>query len=90
MGNNLNELEARKAELEKVIDEKREYAKSLEADISILEQLIALKRAHNKTMYEINELGKIYNDTCAEIELFNAKPEAESVKESENELRLQK
>lgn len=73
MGNKLNELEARKAELEKVIDEKREYAKSLEGDISILEQLIALKRAHNKTMYEINELGKVYNDTCAEIKRFNAK-----------------
>lgn len=79
MENKLNELEARKAELEKAFEEKKKYAQALTNDIALMEQLLVSKREHSKTMNEINEIVQEHGKVCAEIEAEKAadKPEEE-------------
>lgn len=78
MENKLNELEARKAELEKAHTAKQAYAKALANDIALAEQLIAMKREHSKTLNEMNEIAQLHSKVCAEIEAAKA---VEEVKE---------
>lgn len=70
----LNELEARKAELEKAFEEKKKQAQALENDIALIEQLLAMKREHGKTLNELNGIVAEHGKVCAEIEAEKAKP----------------
>lgn len=68
MENKLNELEERKAELEKNFEIKKKQAQSVANDIAILEQLFQKKNELNKLMTDIEEIGKEYTKVCDEIE----------------------
>ena len=64
----IDELEARKAELEKNFEIKKKQAQSVANDIAILEQLFQKKNELNKLMTDIEEIGKEYTKVCEEIE----------------------
>lgn len=68
MGNKIDELEVRKAELEKNFEIKKKQAQSVANDIAILEQLFQKKNELNKLMTDIEEIGKEYTKICEEIE----------------------
>lgn len=68
MENKIDELEARKAELEKNFEIKKKQAQSVANDIAILEQLFQKKNELNKLMTDIEEIGKEYTKVCEEIE----------------------
>ena len=68
MENKINELEERKAELEKNFEIKKKQAQSVANDIAILEQLFQKKNELNKLMTDIEEIGKEYTKVCEEIE----------------------
>lgn len=82
MENKLNELEARKAELEQEFDKKKEQLQQLEADIMLMQQLITAKREHGKLLGELNEIVEEHKTLTREIELARAsKPEQEKISE---------
>lgn len=64
----IDELEERKAELEKNFEIKKKQAQSVANDIAILEQLFQKKNELNKLMTDIEEIGKEYTKVCEEIE----------------------
>lgn len=68
MENKIDELEERKAELEKNFEIKKKQAQSVANDIAILEQLIQKKNELNKLITDIEEIGKEYTKVCSEIE----------------------
>ena len=68
MENKIDELEERKAELEKNFEIKKKQAQSVANDIAILEQLFQKKNELNKLMTDIEEIGKEYAKVCEEIE----------------------
>ena len=68
MENKIDELEERKAELEKNFEIKKKQAQSVANDIAILEQLFQKKNELNKLMTDIEEIGKEYTKVCEEIE----------------------
>jgi hypothetical protein len=68
----MENLNAKKMELEKAFDEKKKYAQSLERDIVLIERLLATKQEHSKVMGELNEIVKEHGKVCEEIELKKA------------------
>ena len=68
----MENLNAKKMELEKAFDEKKNYAQSLERDIVLIERLLATKQEHSKVMGELNEIVKEHGKVCEEIELKKA------------------
>ena len=76
----INELELKKAELEKAFEAKKKQVQAFESDIALLTQLIALKREHGKAMTELGEILAQHNDICKAIEIEKAKPEEEVIK----------
>ena len=74
----LNELEAKKVELEKAFEERKKQAQALASEIAIMEQLLMTKREHSKTLNEMNEIAQLHSKVCAEIEAAKA---VEEVKE---------
>lgn len=68
MENKIDELKARKEELEKNFEIKKKQAQSVANDIAILEQLFQKKNELNKLMTDIEEIGKEYTKVCEEIE----------------------
>jgi hypothetical protein len=70
----MENLNAKKMELEKAFDEKKKYAQSLERDIVLIERLLATKQEHSKVMGELNEIVKEHGKVCEEIELKKAEP----------------
>lgn len=78
----LNELELKKAELEKAFEEKKKQAQALTNDIAVMEQLIMAKRELNKVTGELNGIVAEHGKVCAEIEAEKAK-ESKPVEEKE-------
>lgn len=68
MENKIDELEERKAELEKNFEIKKKQAQAVANDIVLLEQLFSKKNELNKLMLDIEEIGKEYTKVCEEIE----------------------
>ena len=64
----IDELKARKEELEKNFEIKKKQAQSVANDIALLEQLFQKKNELNKLMTDIEEIGKEYTKVCEEIE----------------------
>lgn len=75
MENKLNELEARKAELERAFEEKKRNAQVLMHDIELMERLILAKEEHRKVMGEMSAIAQEHGKICEEIEAEKAKRE---------------
>lgn len=74
MENKLNELEARKAELEQAFESKKKQLQQLEADILLMQQLMSAKSEHKKLTDELNEIIVAYrtvNDEMKEVSKDN-------------------
>lgn len=82
MENKLNELEARKAELEQAFESKKKQLQQLEADILLMQQLMSAKREHGELLKELNAILEEHKTLTGEIELARApKPEQEKISE---------
>lgn len=75
MENKINELEARKAELERAFEEKKKQAQALTNDIVLMEQLIMAKREHGKVLEEMQKIAQEHGKICEEIDAEKAKKE---------------
>lgn len=74
MENKLNELEARKAELEQAFESKKKQLQQLEVDILLMQQLMSAKSEHKKLTDELNEIIVAYrtvNDEMKEVSKDN-------------------
>lgn len=80
MENKLNELEERKAELERAFEEKKRNAQVLMHDIELMERLILAKEEHRKVMGEMERIAQEHGKICEEIEAEKAKAEKEKAK----------
>ena len=87
MENKLNELEAKKAELEKAFEGKKKQAQALANDIVLMEQLLLTKREHSKTLNEMNEIAQLHSTVCAEIDAEKAQA-AKVVEEVKDEAEM--
>lgn len=76
----INELELKKAELEKAFEEKKKQAQALTNDIVLMEQLIMAKREHGKVLEEMQKIAQEHGKVCAEIEAEKVKPVEEEGK----------
>lgn len=73
MENKINELEARKAELERAFEEKQKDAQVLMHDIELMERLLMAKDEHRKVMGEMERIAQEHGKICEEIEAEKAK-----------------
>ncbi len=80
MENKIDELEARKAELERAFEEKKRNAQVLMHDIELMERLLMAKDEHRKVMGEMERIAQEHGKICEEIEAEKAKAEKEKDK----------
>lgn len=79
-GNKIDELEERKAELERAFEEKKRNAQVLMHDIELMERLLMAKDEHRKVMGEMERIAQEHGKICEEIEAEKAKAEKEKDK----------
>lgn len=84
MENKINELEERKAELERSFEGKKRNAHVLMHDIELMERLLMAKDEHRKVMGEMERIAQEHGKICEEIEAEKAKAE-KAVKKENNE-----
>ena len=84
MENKIDELEARKAELERAFEEKKKQAQALTNDIVLMEQLIMAKDEHRKVMGEMERIAQEHGKICEEIEAEKTKDKPEKAVKKEN------
>lgn len=75
MENKINELGAKKAELEQAFEEKKKQLQQLEADILLMQQLISAKREHGKLLGELNGIVEEHNKITKELDTATADDE---------------
>lgn len=80
MENKIDELEERKAELERAFEEKKRNAQVLMHDIGLMERLLMAKDEHRKVMGEMERIAQEHGKICEEIEAEKAKAEKEKDK----------
>ena len=80
MENKIDELEARKAELERAFEGKKRNAQVLMHDIELMERLLMAKDEHRKVMGEMERIAQEHGKICEEIEAEKAKAEKEKDK----------
>ena len=86
MENKIDELEERKAELERAFEEKKRNAQVLMHDIELMERLLMAKEEHRKVMGEMERIAQEHGKICDEIEAEKAKDKPEkAVKKDNNE-----
>ena len=83
MENKLNELEERKAELERAFEEKKRNAQVLIHDIELMERLLMAKDEHRKVMGEMERIAQEHGKICEEIEAEKAKDKPEKAAKKE-------
>ena len=77
MENKIDELEVRKAELEKNFEIKKQQAQALTNDITLIEQLFMKKNELNKVIGELQTIGQEHEKVCKAIEEEKAKGKSE-------------
>lgn len=83
MENKIDELEERKAELERAFDEKKRNAQVLMHDIELMERLLMAKDEHRKVMGEMERIAQEHGKICEEIEAEKAKDKLEKAVKKE-------
>ena len=83
MENTIDELEERKAELERAFEEKKRNAQVLMHDIELMERLIMTKDEHRKVMGEMERIAQEHGKICEEIEAEKAKDKPEKAAKKE-------
>ena len=83
MENKINELEERKAELERAFEEKKRNAQVLMHDIELMERLLMAKDEHRKVMDEMSAIAQEHGKICEEIESEKAKDKPEKAAKKE-------
>ena len=83
MKNKLNELEAKKAELDGQYNMESERAKMLQRDIVLMEQLLAARQEFTKTVNYLGQVDAERRKVCAEIEAEKAKDKLEEAEKKE-------
>ena len=79
----LNELEVKKAELERAFEEKKRNAQVLMHDIELMERLLMAKDEHRKVMGEMERIAQEHGKICDEIEAEKAKDKPEKAAKKE-------
>ena len=83
MENKIDELKARKEELEHAFEEKKKEAQVLMHDIELMERLIITKDEHRKVMGEMERIAQEHGKICEEIESEKAKDKPEKAAKKE-------
>lgn len=83
MENKIDELEERKAELERAFEEKKRNAQVLMHDIELMERLLMAKDEHRKVMGEMERIAQEHGKICEEIEAEKAKDKPEKAVKKE-------
>lgn len=83
MENKIDELEERKAELERAFEEKKRNAQVLMHDIELMERLLMAKDEHRKVMGEMERIAQEHGKICDEIEAEKAKDKPEKAAKKE-------
>jgi len=83
MENKINELEERKAELERSFEGKKRNAQVLMHDIELMERLLMAKDEHRKVMGEMERIAQEHGKICDEIEAEKAKDKPEKAVKKE-------
>lgn len=83
MENKIDELEERKAELERAFEEKKRNAQVLMHDIELMERLLMAKDEHRKVMGEMERIAQEHGKICDEIEAEKAKDKPEKAVKKE-------
>lgn len=83
MENKIDELEVRKAELERAFEEKKRNAQVLMHDIELMERLLMAKDEHRKVMGEMERIAQEHGKICDEIEAEKAKDKPEKAVKKE-------
>ena len=79
----IDELEERKAELERAFEEKKRNAQVLMHDIELMERLLMAKDEHRKVMGEMERIAQEHGKICEEIEAEKAKDKPEKAVKKE-------
>ena len=83
MENKIDELEVKKAELERAFEEKKRNAQVLMHDIELMERLLMAKDEHRKVMGEMERIAQEHGKICEEIESEKAKDKPEEAAKKE-------